>query len=303
MSSRGNRSGAPEYDELGDFVANDLRLPAAATAGPGPVPPSSESKASAVESNWPISTEEVLPEFAPAKPGPIGNPAAVSLDPRAPFLPNSAAGPALIDNYRRLRTKLLQQIKAQQIRTIVITSAVPQEGKTVTAINLALSFAMLPSFNVLLVDGDLRRGRIGHLFGNLQHPGLGDLLQGSVRLEDVVFKSEQGIYFMTCGASRIAPGELLQTDRLGSHFQRMAERFDLVLIDSPPANLVADPHLMAASADAVLLVARAFVTTRKALEKVVQDLYPSRILGAVLNGGTPARIYGGYRGYGYYSKK
>ena len=91
--------------------------------------------------------------------------------------------------------------------------------------------------------------------------------------------------------------ELLHSSQLSAHFRSMTEQFDLVLVDSPPVNLLTDTQLLAANCDAVLLVTRAFATSRKALEKAVQDLTPFRVIGTVLNGGARVRSYGGYKGY------
>jgi Mrp family chromosome partitioning ATPase len=89
----------------------------------------------------------------------------------------------------------------------------------------------------------------------------------------------------------------LHASHFAEHFQKLSQTFDLILIDSPPVNLLADVQLLAANSDAVLLVARAFSTTRKALEKAAQELAPFRLIGAVLNAGVAPRS-GGY--YGYY---
>ena len=91
--------------------------------------------------------------------------------------------------------------------------------------------------------------------------------------------------------------ELLNSPQLGFCIQKVSEYFSLVLIDSPPVNVVTDAQLLANSCDAVLLVVRAFVTTRKSLERTVQELQPFRVLGTVLNCGTRAQVDGRYRGY------
>jgi non-specific protein-tyrosine kinase len=180
----------------------------------------------------------------------------------------------------------------------MVTSPGPQDGKTVTALNLGLNFAMLPGFKILVVDGDLRRGSLGDWLGVEEHAGLSNLLDGSASLDDVILKSsETSLHFIVRGTSQSSPGELLHSPRLSEHFRQIAAAFSLVLIDSPPVNLIADAQLLARACDAVLLIARAFSTTRKALEKTVQDLAPFRVIGTVLNAGTkgqPYRRYGGY---------
>jgi capsular exopolysaccharide synthesis family protein len=227
--------------------------------------------------------------------GLIGTDAEARLNQTARLLPNSV-NPAVVEHYRQLRTKILQQREAKPFRTLVVTSASPQEGKTVTVINLALSFSTLPSFKVLVIDGDLRRGTLGGWLGvRDDQPGLSNLFDGSARLEDVVLKSDQiPMLFMARGNAQVHD---LHPSHFAGHFKKLAENFDLVLVDSPPVNLLADVQLLASSSDAVLLVARAFSTTRKALEKAAQELAPFRIIGAVLNAGVTQKSS---RYYGYY---
>jgi len=205
----------------------------------------------------------------------------------------------ITEHYRLLRTQLLRRQAARMFRSLLIASAGPGEGKTVTLLNLGLAFAMLPSFRVLVVDGDLRRGTIGNWLGTKQdQAGFSDLLEGSVQLEQVVLKSEAiPISFTVRGTSAIPPPELLHSPRLKSSFQEMAERFDLVLVDSPPANLLTDAQLLAGMCDAVLLVARAFTTTQGALEEAASKLRAFHLVGTVLNGAASIGSPSGYRSY------
>jgi capsular exopolysaccharide synthesis family protein len=219
------------------------------------------------------------------------------LDPHARVLPN-AVDQDVVERYRRLRTKLIQQQATKPFRSLMITSASPQEGKTVTVLNLGLSFAMLPDFKVLVVDGDIRRGSLGKWLGADEHRGLSNLIDGSANLDEVVLKNDDlPVHFMTRGNSPVPAAELLQSPELSSRFQTMSKYFSLVLIDSPPVNLVTDAQLLAKGCDAVLLVVRAFMTTRKSLERTVQDLQSFRVLGTVLNCATRAQMDRRYRGY------
>jgi len=210
----------------------------------------------------------------------------------------NAVDPLVVEQYRRLRTKIVQFHSKDAFRSLVVTSPSPEEGKTVTVLNLALSFAMLPAFKVLVVYGDLRRGSLGKWLGVGEHPGLSNLIDGSATLSEVVLKSDAiPINFMGCGTSKTPPGELLQSNQLSRHFQKMTEQFALVLVDSPPVNLITDVQLLAGSCDGVILVTRAFSTTRQSLERAMQDLQPFRVIGTILNGGTRSQFYGRYKGY------
>jgi capsular exopolysaccharide synthesis family protein len=229
----------------------------------------------------------------------MGLPTPTVLARNARLIPH-ATDQAIVEHYRKLRTKVLQLQSENPFRSLVLTSAFPQDGKTLTVLNLALSFAMLPGFKILAVDGDLRRGTLGNWLG-MDHKsiGLSNVLDGSASLDEVVLRSnEVGLHFITRGTSQTSPGELLHSAQLATSFKKLAESFDLILIDSPPVNLITDVQLLAANCDAVLLVARAFSTTRKGLEKAAQDLSPFRVIGSVLNAGTDRSIrYRRYKGY------
>ena len=121
---------------------------------------------------------------------PVGNPAIISLDKKARLIPN-ATDPIIVERYRMLRTKLIQEREKKPFKSLVIASPSPQEGKTVTVLNLALSFAMLPNFKVLVVDGDMRRGTLGQWVGvDDNQAGLSNLLDGSAEFDDVLPSAE-----------------------------------------------------------------------------------------------------------------
>jgi capsular exopolysaccharide synthesis family protein len=243
---------------------------------------------------------EVLPETpdlngtTPAPVSLAGTSARIVLDKKARLIPHTS-DVTVVERYRMLRTKILQEREKKFFRSLVIASASPQEGKTVTVLNLALSFAALPSFKILVIDGDMRKGTLGDWLGiDSDHPGLSNLIEGSAQLEQVLLKSEElSMHVIPRGNAHICD---LQPSQFNAYFRQLAEQFDLVLVDTPPVNLITDAQIMAASCDAVLLVARAFSTTNKALEEAVDKLQPFRLIGAVLNAGTP-RTSHKYHGY------
>ncbi len=222
----------------------------------------------------------------------------ITLDPKARLI-TQAADAAVVEHYRRLRTKLLQQNSEKPFKSLLVASPSPQEGKTVTALNLALSFAMLPDFKVLIVDGDLRRGTIGKLLGVDNYPGLSNMIEGTATLDDAILQCRDvPLHFLLRGNSQLPAAELLHsTARLRDLFDYITEKFDLVVVDSSPVNLITDAQLLAENCDAVMVVARAFSTTRKSLEQTVRELSAFRIVGTVLNGGTRAQLYRRYNGY------
>ena len=242
------------------------------------------------------------PEATPSVPiprnGSFGTSATTRLDHKARLLLH-AADSKIVEHYRLLRTQILQQQAESMFRTLLVTSPGPGEGKTVTLLNLGLTFAMLPSFKVLVLDGDLRKGDMGKWLGiKNDHPGFSDLIEGSVQLEEAVLRSREiPISFMVRGSSKLSPAELLHSPQLTTSLREMAAQFDLVLVDSPPANLVTDAQLLASACDAVLLVVRAFATSQKALEEATNKLLPFRVIGNVLNGASAIGSSYGYSGY------
>ena len=261
-----------------------------------PLEAESASPAAVLVESAPVASlrQEVADPIAPEASVNVGHQAIAAIDKKARLIPN-ALDPIVVERYRMLRTKIMQEREQKPFKSLVIASANPQEGKTVTVFNLALSFAMLPSFRVLVVDGDMRRGTLGHWMGvDDNQLGLSNLLDGSAQLEDVVLRSpDLPMHFIVRGNSLVPD---LQSYHFHSHFRKMAEQFDLVLVDSPPVNAITDVQLLAGSCDAVLLVARAFSTSRKSFEQAVQNLQRFRLIGSVLNAGSAQRAHS-YDGY------
>jgi len=225
----------------------------------------------------------------------LGAATAATLNRKARLIPH-ATDSAVVEYYRRLRTKILQKRDEKPFKQLLVTSANPQEGKTVTVMNLGLSFAMLPDFKVLVVDGDFRRGSVGSWLGlPPTQPGLSDLIEGRASLEDVVLKSDAvPMHFIVRGSSRATD---VHPSQFEVHFRKLAEAFDIVIVDSPPVNLLADVQVLASCCEAVLLVARSFVTSRQALEKAARELERFNVIGTVLNA-TSERRSSSY--YDYY---
>lgn len=268
-------------------------------AVPEPEPRKAAAAAAAFAPSLDLSPEQLFdqtygPENGHASRN-LGTMAAVVLNEQARLIPNSVE--SVSEHYRRLRTKILQQHQIKPFRILLVASSSPQEGKTVTTMNLGLSFAMIPSFKVLVIDGDMRRGSIGQWLGlGKDRAGFSDLIEGTARLEDVVLKCDSTpAHFIVRGNSTMSPPELLHSPRMGSQLRTIADYYDLVLVDSAPLSMVTDTQLLVNHCDAVLLSARAFHSTRKSLELAARELHGFRIVGTVLNGGTRPKSY--YKGY------
>ncbi|HET9982417.1 MAG TPA: polysaccharide biosynthesis tyrosine autokinase [Longimicrobiales bacterium] len=204
--------------------------------------------------------------------------------------------------YRALRTNLLYSAVGGTLKSVVLTGVAPADGKTTTAANLAVVFAH-EGFRTLLVDGDLRRGRVHALFGMGESPGLAELVTGECSGAEAVRATPvEGLYLIPRGAHRPDEGRLLRTEPLRRLIGALTQRFDLVLIDTPPILGLADAAVFAALADGVVLVVRAGATDRAAAQLAVDQLAAvgARVLGAVLND-PDAEVprYGGYYAYGY----
>lgn len=212
---------------------------------------------------------------------------------------------AVAECVRAVRTNLLFMSPDKPPRTILVTSSGPQEGKTTTAVSLAITMAGSGN-RVLLVDADMRRPRVHRIFGAPSAAGLSSLILGEGSLSEVARKTEvPNLSVVPCGPVPPNPAELLHTDAFHRLLGEMAGRYDRVIVDSPPVGVVADAPVIATRVDGILFVLRAGSTSREVARQAVRQLRDvnAPIFGAVLN-----RIdlhdqkygqYGYYYRYGY----
>ncbi|MGV0776988.1 polysaccharide biosynthesis tyrosine autokinase [Mycolicibacterium elephantis] len=207
---------------------------------------------------------------------------------------------AFSESFRKLRTNLQFLAVDNPPRVIVVTSSMPNEGKSTTAINIALALAE-SDHNVALVDGDLRRPRLDGYLGLVRSVGLSTVLAGSASLKDALQKTAfPGITVLTSGAIPPNPSELLGSLAAKNLLDELRQQFDYVVIDSSPLLAVTDAAILSASADGVLIVARHGQTKRDQLTHAVTNLRSvgAQILGAVFTM-TPPRGSASYS-YSYY---
>jgi polysaccharide biosynthesis transport protein len=204
--------------------------------------------------------------------------------------------------YRALRTSILLSSFGAPPKVILVTSALPQEGKTTISANAALVLAQRGS-RVLLIDADLRRPGIDRLFGFRSRGGLSTLISGVDKIEDVLvpFTQVPNLWILPSGPIPPQPVELLGSTVMKDHIARWRDEFDHVIIDTPPCLSVTDAVVLSPEADRIILVARSGKTTKPALRRACDLLLQvnARVMGIVLNA-LDLRSSGYYTyGYGY----
>jgi capsular exopolysaccharide synthesis family protein len=195
--------------------------------------------------------------------------------------PNSPAEEA----FRALRINLMFSPQSRSARTFAVTSAFPQEGKSITASSLATAFAQ-QGVRTLLVDADLRRPRLHMIFDMVQSPGLSGVLDGTVAIGEAIRPTTvDNLFVLPSGSPSARPAELLAGDRMRTLLRELPEHIDLLIVDTPPLLAAPEAAVLAAEADAVLLVVRAGRTARGAVKQAVEQLATvgAQVVGAVLN--------------------
>jgi protein-tyrosine kinase len=193
-----------------------------------------------------------------------------------------------------------QAENGRALRSIIITSPGKGDGKSLTAANLALTMAQEFQPRVLLLDADLRRPAAHSLFGMSETPGLADVLMGGASLEDaLVHLEEHHLSILPAGLPPTHPAELLGSAAMRRTIDTLRTRFDRIIIDMPPVEPLADVHILTPLADAVLMIVRAGMTEKPAIDRALHGLDISKVLGLVLNEAAGGDNYDAYSGYGY----
>jgi protein-tyrosine kinase len=196
---------------------------------------------------------------------------------------DSETNPASVEQYRRLAAVLHHAQNERGLRVIMITSALPGEGKTLTASNLALTLSESYHRRVLLIDADLRRPSIHQLFAL---PSLSGLTDGLRSIEDrklTLVEISPRLTVLPAGRPDADPMSILTSSRMESVLDEAREKFDWVIVDTPPVGLMPDAHILAAMVDGALLVIGAGMSPYRAVAKATDVIGRDRILGVVLN--------------------
>ena len=205
------------------------------------------------------------------------------------------------EQYRSLRTRLKRAESGRSLRAIAITSPNKGDGKSLTAANLALTMAQEFQQRVLLIDCDLRRPSVHRLFGLSDGPGLGDVLMNAADIDQaLVALPDYHLTVLPAGLPPSRPAELLGSAAMRRLLDTLRTRFDRILIDVPPVAPLADLHILAPMIDGLLMIVRAGITPKPAIERALAGLDSSKVLGLVLNeSGGESTDSDNYEGYGY----
>jgi protein-tyrosine kinase len=207
------------------------------------------------------------------------------------------------EQFRYLRSRLDILRKQRDIKVVLITSSIPEEGKTLVATGLAGVFAQEPGKRVLLIDADMRKPRPRLNLGlNGSNPGLSGVLAGTIGFESALLASDNPeFWFLPSGPLPSNPTELLSSTALERILKTSVQMFDWVIIDSPPVLSLSDATLLAGMSDTVLLILRANSTPAKLVEDTISRVGRDRICGVVINRQTQAHASRYY--YQYYYRK
>jgi len=280
------QKGAGKRQDLAAII-EDLRAPKPAVPElrevqplrPNPVEPPKPQQAIQTP---PDTTEEILR----VAPSPV-------------VLSGLKSGHYAMEAYRALRTRLMRLQASKGLRSVVMSSTMPGEGKTITILNLGLCYAQLHAMPVLLIDADLRTKRLTQLFEHSLGLGLSDVMSGQASYEEVVRKTEfPNLYVVTAGANEGSPPELFTGTAWTEFVAKCRDRFKLILIDAPPVRPLADFELICAGCDAFAMIVRAHQTQRDALQQIAGQIDAKKLIGVVLNSTEVHSKNGYYSQYG-----
>lgn len=207
----------------------------------------------------------------------------------------------VIEQFRTIRTNIKFSMPDEQLKTILITSSTPGEGKSTNAANLGVMFAQ-ENKRVLIIDADMRKPSLHYTFKTLNNVGLSNILARKSALHDAVQETfVVGLDVITSGPIPPNPAELLSSKGLDALLQHVKKEYDTIIIDSPPLLSVTDSQILANKCDGTLMILNTGVVDKRAAKKAQMLLAAShiKILGVVLNNYKTPNHYNYYEGYRY----
>lgn len=189
------------------------------------------------------------------------------------------------ESYKAIRTNIILSVIKDGCKKIVVTSSLQGEGKSTTSVNIAISLAQ--AFNkVLFIDCDLRLSKVHKALGIARDPGITNILSGLATIEESIQATKfENMFAIPAGIPAPNPSEMLASAKMQALISKLEQRFDYIIMDTPPINIVSDALPLAKIADGVILVVRSKVTTYTELDKALKSLQfiDAKILGTILN--------------------
>ena len=246
-----------------------------------------------------VTAEAVVNEAAPQPIAAESQKTAAAIEPEAASSMRVSAGgtsliaeklvvtpsisPVSLEQYRRLAATLHRRQSETRIKTVLVASTMPGEGKTLTAVNLALTFSESYGRNVLLIDGDLRRPTTHAVLEVPNILGSGVVATTETDQKLSLIQVSQRLSVLTAGQPDNDPMSRLASDRMKRVLNEAAAQFDWVIIDTPPVGSVPDANILAQMADVVLLVVEAGRTPARLVQRTAEALGKERVMGVILN--------------------
>ncbi len=208
---------------------------------------------------------------------------------------------AVVESYKAIRANLTFLLSSAKNNVVVITSPNSGEGKSTTAVNMAIAFSQLGE-RVLLIDADMRKSTLHKKLKTENGDGLSNVLAGMSSVDDCITKINDNLFFLPSGRIPPNPSELLGSTEFEKLLNKVSPCYNCVIIDTPPMNVVSDTLVAAPHTAGIVLVVRDGQTHNDDIRRVIDsaEFAGIKILGAVINGVMPVRKKG-YR-YNYYSK-
>jgi exopolysaccharide/PEP-CTERM locus tyrosine autokinase len=207
------------------------------------------------------------------------------------------------ESFKLLRAQILFAKDRERPRTIMVTSAMPGDGKTFVAANLAASIAMGIDDYVLLVDCDLRRANLHQMFGLSNRKGLHEYLNKEKELPELLIKTSiKKLSFLPAGSTPRNPSELLASSDMKAFLEEVRDRYDdrYIILDTPPSQILAESNIISNFVDGVVFVVRENVTPSDMVQKAVSSFSKDKLLGIVVNGHTQLQKKHAYYYKNYY---
>ncbi len=202
------------------------------------------------------------------------------------------------ENLKRIKAKILFPNNGERPRTIMVTSALPGEGKTFIAANLALSIAQGINEYTLAVDCDFRRSRLGNMLGYKNDKGLHEYLNGEIKLNEIIIKTRYDkLSLINAGKNVSNPSEILSSIKMQQFIKEIKERYKdrLIIFDTTPVELTSEPETLANFVDGIIFVVKSRKTPKAVVKQSIGKLDRDKIIGIVFNG--YSRYFGGYKKY------